>query len=63
MYPGRHPVDPGCFIHVIALLLDTVLLNHQVLICLVRILGLQGVLAIFQFEVDDFVGVLFALFE
>lgn len=28
-----------------------------------RVLGLQGVLAILQFEVDDFVGVLFTLFE
>ena len=28
-----------------------------------RILGLQGVLAILQFEVNDFVGILFALFE
>ena len=63
MYAGGHPVYPGCFIHVIALLLDTVLLNHQVLVGLVRVLGLQGVLAILQFEVDDFVGVLFALFE
>jgi hypothetical protein len=60
---GRHPIDPGCLIHVITLLLDSVLLNHQVLVGLMRILGLQGVLAIFQFEVDDFVGVLFALFE
>jgi len=61
--PLRHPSNSVGLEHLIALFLDNILFQHQILIGFMRIFSFKSVFRVFEFIVNDLMRKYLAFFE